>query len=98
MAVGHGLSYSSSSSNGVAGVRVFDPAKHRREAHIPGGEPLPVVLALSVGSRRLPGMSPGQGFAHRVCSVWHHTRRDRTATRRDVHGSRLLHNDRAAML
>ena len=61
MAVGHGLSYSflssSSISNGVAGVRVFDLAKHRREAHIPGGEPLLGLLALSVGSRRLPGMT-----------------------------------------
>ena len=64
MAVGHGLSNSfsssSSSSNGVAGVRAFDPAKHRPEAHIPGGESLLVLLALSVGSRRLPGMNPGQ--------------------------------------
>ena len=32
-------------------------ARRRREAHIPGGEPLSVLLALSVGSGRLPGMT-----------------------------------------
>jgi hypothetical protein len=48
-------------------------------------------------NRRLPGMTQDKVFPSRLF-VRHHTRPDRTATRRDVPGSRLLPTDRAAIL
>ena len=77
-------SFSSSSEPGVAYPR-------------PGGEPLYKMAAVSVGSRRLPGMT--QPNVLPIASILLRRYNDhRTAARRDVPGSRLLQTDRAAIL
>jgi hypothetical protein len=58
----------------------------------PGGEPLRSLAALWPGKQAAPGNHPTQCFAHRTYSVWRIQTAHRTATPRDVPGSRLLTN------
>ena len=77
------------------------PREHGVACPSPGGEPLYKMAALSVASRRLPGMTqrtvlPIASVLLRGCCG--DTAAHRTAAPRDVPGSRLLLTHRAAML